>query len=109
MEYIYKNSIDKKISNYGNILHDSVPISKTEDDNEIIRIVGLCMPKEGLQHPEIMAKLGMDSSNRASNIAGHRTYYLKGDMFLLQQAIIQYALQFLIKKGYEKKYEEVDE
>jgi seryl-tRNA synthetase len=99
-----KKSIDSKLLNIGNIVHESVPISMSEDNNLIVKIVGECQPKNGLQHPDIMAKLGMDTSEHVSQISGNRAYYLKGDMFLLQQAITQYALQFLVKKGYEPIY-----
>jgi seryl-tRNA synthetase len=99
-----KKNIDAKLINIGNIVHESVPVSMNEDDNEIVRVVGACLPKDGLQHPDIMAKLGMDTSEHVSQIAGNRAYYLKGDMFLLQQAVVQYALQFLIRKGYDPIY-----
>jgi seryl-tRNA synthetase len=100
-----KLSIDTKLVNIGNIIHESVPISMNEDNNVIVKTFGNCLSKEGLMHPDIMSKLGMDTSSHiTSNIVGNRGYYLKGDMFLLQQGIIQYALQFLIKKNYEPVY-----
>jgi seryl-tRNA synthetase len=100
-----KENINEKLINIGNIVHDSVPISMNEDNNVIVKTFGNCLPKEGLMHPDIMSKLGMDTSSHiTSNIVGNRGYYLKGDMFLLQQGLIQYALQFLIKKNYEPVY-----
>jgi seryl-tRNA synthetase len=99
-----KQDIDEKLKHFGNIIHDSVPISLDEENNVVVRTIGSCLPKEGLMHPDIMAKLGMDTTEFVSRIAGNRAYYLKGDMFLLQQALIQYSLQFLVKKGYEPIY-----
>ena len=97
--------IDKLLKNIGNIVHESVPVSMNEDDNVVCKVHGQCLPKDGLlQHPDIMAKLGMDTTERATSIAGNRGYYLSGDMFLLQQGLIFYAQQFLIKKGYNPFY-----
>lgn len=99
-----KENIEQRLINIGNIVHDSVPISLDEKDNQVVSTFGECNPKEGLMHPDMMSHLGMDTSDRATKVAGNRGYYLRGDMFLLQQALIHYAQQFLIKKEYDPIY-----
>jgi len=37
---------------------------------------------------------------RGHKIAGHRGYFLKGPGFLLNQALVQYGIKFLVERGY---------
>ncbi|KAF5153103.1 serine--tRNA ligase [Theileria parva strain Muguga] len=53
-----------------------------------------------LQHHEILAKLNSLEVNKAVEIAGHRAFFLKGKGCLLNMALIQYGLHFLVRKGY---------
>ncbi|XP_954923.1 seryl-tRNA synthetase, putative [Theileria annulata] len=57
-------------------------------------------PWKILQHHEILAKLNSLEINKAVEIAGHRAFFLKGKGCLLNMALIQYGLQFLVRKGY---------
>ncbi|MFX1504419.1 MAG: serine--tRNA ligase [Promethearchaeota archaeon] len=86
----------------GNILHESVPIGETEEENEILRIVGN-LPKFGfkpLSHVELISKIDGVDTKKASEIAGSRFYYLKGDLVLLNLALMKYAIEKLIHKNY---------
>jgi seryl-tRNA synthetase len=85
-----------------NILHESVPIGKDENDNVVIKTWGKA-PKfefEPKNHAEITTKLGLLDEERAAKVAGRGFYYLKGSLALLDQAIIKYAIDFLVKRGY---------
>ncbi|KAJ2806131.1 Cytosolic seryl-tRNA synthetase [Coemansia helicoidea] len=95
------------VSTVGNIVHESVPVSTTEDDNEVIRthFVGGTEPVQdaGLRpHHEVLYLLGGFDSKRGANVAGHRGYFLTGVGVDLNLALINYGLQFLGGKGYTK-------
>ncbi|MHA2006442.1 MAG: serine--tRNA ligase [Promethearchaeota archaeon] len=86
----------------GNILHDSVPVGETEDSNEVIKTVG-DIPEFGfkpLSHVDLISIIGGADTQKASEVAGSRFYYLKGDVVLLNLALMKYALEKLISKDY---------
>ena len=86
----------------GNILHDSVPIGETEEDNEIVITVGK-LPKfdfKPLSHVDLITKIDGADTKKASEIAGSRFYFLKGDLVSLNLALIRFALDKLINKDY---------
>ncbi|MFX1278146.1 MAG: serine--tRNA ligase [Promethearchaeota archaeon] len=86
----------------GNILHSSVPIGKTEEDNEIIRVVGN-IPKfnfNPLSHVDLISIIEGADTQKASEIVGSRFYYLKGDIVYLNLALLQFALDKLTSKGF---------
>ncbi|KAJ2077188.1 Cytosolic seryl-tRNA synthetase [Coemansia sp. RSA 988] len=95
------------VSTVGNIVHDSVPVSTTEDDNKIIRthFVGGVEPQHQPKlrsHHEVLYLLGGFDSKRGANVAGHRGYFLTGVGVDLNLALINYGLHFLGEKGYTK-------
>ncbi|WP_042707050.1 serine--tRNA ligase [Methanobrevibacter wolinii] len=86
----------------GNIIDDDVPISDTEDDNEIIRTVGE-IPEfdfKPLNHVDLINKIDGVNLETAAEIAGARFYYLKKDILHLNLALIQFALSELESKNY---------
>ena len=86
----------------GNILYESVPIGETEEENKIERTVG-DLPKfsfKPLSHVELISEIGGADLKKASEIAGSRFYYLKGDLVLLNLALLKYALEKLMSKNY---------
>ncbi|MFX1338575.1 MAG: serine--tRNA ligase [Promethearchaeota archaeon] len=86
----------------GNILHDSVPVAESEEDNEIVREFGV-LPKfkfSPLNHVELVETIDGADTKKASEVVGSRFYYLKGDLVLLNLALMRFALDFLQKKGY---------
>ncbi|KAJ1818102.1 Cytosolic seryl-tRNA synthetase [Coemansia sp. S610] len=95
------------VNKVGNIVHDSVPVSKTEDDNEVIRTYFV----DGVEpthkptmrsHNEVLYLLGGYDQERGAKVAGHRGYFLTGAGVDLNLALINYGLQFLGKRGYTK-------
>jgi seryl-tRNA synthetase len=92
--------LEKNLNKIGNIVSERSIISKTEDDNQVIRtfmepnkeliVDGKTLGK--LHHHEIMQCLDMVEFERGQRIAGHRGYYLKGMGVLLNQALINYGL-----------------
>jgi seryl-tRNA synthetase len=86
----------------GNIIHDSVPIGETEEDNEMVITAGK-LPKfdfKPLSHVNLITKIDGADTKKASEIAGSRFYFLKGDLVSLNLALIRFALDKLINKNY---------
>ncbi len=86
----------------GNIIHESVPVGETEDHNAIVREVGKkkYFNFEALNHVELIEVIDGADTKKASDVVGSRFYYLKGEIVLLNLALMKFALDFLIKKGY---------
>jgi hypothetical protein len=53
-----------------------------------------------LSHHELLWRIGGYEPDRGANVAGHRGYFLKDVGVLLNQAFINYGIQFLRKKNY---------
>lgn len=86
-------------------MHGDVPISKDEANNAVVSTWGEIpeLKVDGktlghLHHHEIMQCLDMVEFERGQKIAGHRGYFLKGAGVLLNQALINYGLAFLMPK-----------
>lgn len=80
----------KKLGTIGNIVADSVVISKDEANNEVVKTWGKPSDLEvtgeelgHLHHHEIMQCLDILEMKQGSAVAGHRGYYLKGMGVLL--------------------------
>jgi len=85
-----------------NLLHESVPLGKDESANVVVRVVGK-PPKfdfEPKNHLEMAQNLGLIDAERAAKVAGHGFYYLKGALVLLDFAIMNYTIDFMMKRGY---------
>lgn len=98
-----KEERDKFRYAVGNILHSSVPIGKSDEENEIIRLVGK-LPQfnfKPLSHVDLIEEINGVNTSKAAEIAGSRFYYLKGDIVSLNLALMTYALEKLITKGYK--------
>ncbi|GAG69381.1 unnamed protein product, partial [marine sediment metagenome] len=86
----------------GNLIHESVPVGENEDSNELIRAVG-DLPKfsfDPLSHVNLIELIDGADIKRASKISGSRFYFLKNDIVLMNLALMQFALDFLISKGF---------
>jgi seryl-tRNA synthetase len=85
-----------------NLLHESVPTGKDENDNVPVRMWGE-IPKVGFpvkDHIGLGLSLGIMDIERAGKIAGARFFFLKGEGVLLDMALMSFALGELVKKGY---------
>ena len=97
----------KKLNTIGNIVWADVPISKDEANNAVVAKWGEIpdLKVDGktlghLHHHEIMQCLDMVEFERGQKIAGHRGYFLKGVGVLLNQALINYGVSFLMPRQY---------
>jgi seryl-tRNA synthetase len=85
-----------------NIPANDVPIGTDESGNQVVRQVG-SLPDfefEPQPHQVIMEKLGILDTSRAVRIGGFRSYFLKGDGLMLEQALLAYALNTLNREGF---------
>jgi len=97
---------DALLASIGNIVHESVPVEINEaKGNKVMRTWGDVKSLKPLNHVDVMMKLGcMDTSARVTAMAGGRSFVLKGGLVQLQLALINYAMGFLVKKGYMPFY-----
>lgn len=98
----YERIRDEYRYKVGNIIDENVPVSDTEDDNEVIRTNGdfPSFDFEPLNHVDLINLIDGADTDTASQIAGSRFYYLKQDILFLNLALIQFALNELKDKGY---------
>jgi seryl-tRNA synthetase len=97
--------LEKKLTTIGNLVHDSVPINNNEDFNTLIRDwapegTTVEKKKDVLSHHEVLLRLDGYDPERGTKIAGHRGYFLKKWGVFLNQAMINYGLEFLDARGY---------
>ena len=85
-----------------NIIADDVPIGK--DDSENVERARFLEPKEKPfevpYHLDILEKLGCIDLDSARRTSGQGFYYLLGDIARLHSAVLTYARDFMIEKGF---------
>jgi seryl-tRNA synthetase len=99
-----QQQLETKLKTVGNYVHSSVPVSTTEDDNAVVRDWNPPTPRATdnlLSHHQVLARLGGYDPERGTKVAGHRGYCLTGWGLFLNQALINFGLEFLFKKGCE--------
>jgi seryl-tRNA synthetase len=98
---VLHRAVQVKMRMVGNLVHESVPVSKDEAQNEIVKTWGTCTRDHAkYHHHELLHMIDGYASERGVTVAGHRGYFLKGVGVLLNQALIQYGLSFLVKRQY---------
>ncbi|KAI1816237.1 serine-tRNA ligase [Poronia punctata] len=98
-----QRQLEAKLKTVGNYVHSSVPVSATEDDNVVLRTWNPPTPRASenlLSHHQVLARLDGYDPERGTKLAGHRGYCLTGWGLFLNQALINFGLEFLFKKGY---------
>ncbi|GHJ88793.1 hypothetical protein NliqN6_5195 [Naganishia liquefaciens] len=112
--------MNKAAGQIGNIVDERSTVSATEDDNPTLRLYhpegpnhkGMDMSTGGLElkdktegilsHHEVLLRIDGYDPERGAKIAGHRGFFLTNDGVDLNQALINYGLDFLRGKGYKK-------
>jgi seryl-tRNA synthetase len=97
-----QEEIKKRMMLIPNLIADDVPLGKDDSENvELEKFGEPVVPEYEIPyHAEIMESLsGLDLDN-ARKIAGNGFYYLIGDIALLQSAMLAYAKDFMVKKGF---------
>ena len=85
-----------------NIMHESVPIGKDDSENVEIKKFGKIKKFDFkiLGHSELGEKLGVLDFDDSARVSGKGFYYLKGDLALLNMALINFARDFMIEKDF---------
>ena len=85
-----------------NIIDPSVPIGKDDSENvDVERFGEPVVPEWDVPyHTEIMSKFNGIDLDAAGRVAGNGFYYLMGDVARLHSAVISYARDFMINKGF---------
>jgi len=85
-----------------NIIDPSVPIGKNDEDNVEVKQYGeKTNPSfEIPYHTDIMAKFAGIDKEAAGRVSGEGFYYLMGDIARLHSAVLAYARDFMIDKGF---------
>lgn len=95
------SKIKNLVLNLPNIVDKSVPIGDASK-NKVLKEYG-SIPKYDFAlkgHEELLKNLDLIDIEKASQVSGARFYYLKGDLAKLNFAIINFAVDFLRKKGF---------
>lgn len=97
-----RESVKNKMMQIPNIIDDSVPIGKDDSENVELEKYGepVVPDFEIPYHTEIMERLSGIDLDSARKVAGNGFYYLMGDIARLHSAIISYARDFMINKGF---------
>jgi seryl-tRNA synthetase len=86
-----------------NIIWKGAPSGKSDKDNVEIKKWGK-IPQFNFPiktHVELAEKLGIVDFDSSAKVSGTGFYYLKKDLALLNQALIRFTIDFMLKKGYE--------
>ena len=97
-----KAEIRKRMLVIPNIIDESVPIGKDDSENvEIERFGEPVVPEfEVPYHVDIMERLHGIDLDAARKTSGNGFYYLMGDIARLHSAILSYARDFMIDRGF---------
>ncbi len=102
LENKYSEELKVRMYKIPNIISDTVPIGK--DDTFNVEIEKFGEPKvpdyEIPYHTDIMEKLSGIDLDSARRVAGNGFYYLLGDIARLHSAVLAYARDFMINKGF---------
>lgn len=101
-----ENELEKRIQKImmtiPNIIDPSVPLGKDDSENvEVQRYGEPVVPNfEVPYHTDIMEKFNGIDLDSARKVAGNGFYYLMGDIARLHSAVISYARDFMIERGF---------
>ncbi len=102
-----EKEVGEKITNImmriPNIIDPSVPIGESDEQNvEVERFGEPVVPEFDIPyHAEILEKLNGIDLDSARKVAGNGFYYLTGDIAQLHSAVLAYARDFMIQRGFE--------
>lgn len=82
-----------------NMTHDDVPVG---DESASVEVAKFGDQETGAEdHLDFAVRKGWVDFERGAKVAGAKFYFLKGDLALLENALLQYALQFVMAKGFQ--------
>ena len=97
-----REELKKKMMVIPNIIDPTVPIGKDDSENVELELFGepVVPDFEVPYHTDIMEKLNGIDLDSARKVAGNGFYYLMGDIARLHSAVISYARDFMIDRGF---------
>lgn len=98
----YRSKLDDLMLWVPNIPAEDVPVGEDEGGNVEVRKVGKVksLGFEPKDHIELGKTLDIIDVDRGAKISGFRGYFLKNEGAVLEQAILKYAYDFMIKQGF---------
>jgi seryl-tRNA synthetase len=98
-----QSALEETAAYLPNLPHESVPEGLSEDDNVVEREVGdkPDFDFEPKEHVELGEALGIFDSERAVKTSGSRFVYLTGPGVILELALVRFAIDFLIQRGFK--------
>jgi seryl-tRNA synthetase len=97
-----EQEVQTMLAQLPNIISHHVPQGKDSHENKEIKTWGK-IPKFDFtpkNHVELCESLGIADFESSATVAGNGFYYLKGDLALLNAALIRFTIEFLEKKKY---------
>lgn len=100
---IIEEKLKKILMNIPNILHQSVPAGQGPEGNVVVKTWGARrkFDFDTKIHSTLAESKGLADFERATKISGAGFYYLLGDLALLDMALQRFAIDQLVKKGYQ--------
>jgi seryl-tRNA synthetase len=100
--YALEEEIKDVLKQLPNTMHKSVPVGKDASENKVLEVIG--KPKklafEVKSHAEIAEKLGLTDFDSSARVSGNGFYYMQGALALLNQALLRFAIDTMVKKGF---------
>ena len=98
----YEAAIKERMMKIPNFLDETVPIGKDDSENvEVTRYGEPFVPDYEIPyHTDIMSALNGIDLDSARRVAGNGFYYLLGDIARLESAVLSYARDFMIDRGF---------
>ena len=98
-----QNEINEIMFIIPNIIHKSVPIGKSDKENVEIKKIGKIRKFDFpvKSHVELGEELGVLDFETSAKTSGKGFYFMKGDLALLNMALINFSRDFMVKQGFE--------
>ena len=93
-----EQKLQEMVKKVPNVIFDDVPLGGEEDSVEIKRWGE--KRTTGVDHLDYATERGWLDFERGAKVAGTKFYYLKGDLALLENALLQYALKKVTEAGF---------
>lgn len=99
----FEDEIKEMMYQIPNIIHDSVPIGKSDKENVELKKIGTPkIPKYEIFHPaELAEKINGADFDSARETSGNGFYFITGDLALLHEAILAFARDYMVKQGFQ--------
>ena len=99
---VFEDKMQEMISSVPNIMSENVPLGKDDSENVVEKEYGkprkFSFPIKS--HAELAEGLGLADFDSSARVAGTGFYYLQGDLALLNQALIRFAIDKMVSKGF---------